>query len=74
MMFEFNGRRPVAVSSLKEASDIYCAARDKSGFGSSRMRDGVIRNEAGQFVARVSYNGRVWGSECWHSGDVPLTV
>jgi hypothetical protein len=53
-----------AVASLKEASDLWCAKRDASMVGASRMPEvTVVDTTTGTTVARVSYNGRVWSPE-----------
>lgn len=44
----------------KQASAMYCEARDQSGFGASEMPSVKIVNEAGKTIATISYNGRVW--------------
>lgn len=72
MIVSFAGQKGKKVSSLKEASDLYCAARDRGiGRGASRFRPGEI-HENGMLIARISYNGKVWPPEEWHSGQVPL--
>ena len=48
------------VSSLKEASELYCAARDRSGFGASEMPPVVLVDQHGTQRFYISYNGRVW--------------
>lgn len=60
------------VSSLKEASEVYCAARDKSGLGATRWFEGVVVNDQGTKIARISYNGRVWPYRPWREGMTPL--
>ena len=52
------GMRQYPVASLAEASVRYQLARGTRP--SSRMPTGVVMDEAGRAVARVSYNGRVW--------------
>ncbi len=66
------GRRRYQVADLRQASEMYCAARDASGFGASAVPDGRIVTASGRLVARISYNGRVWPPEPWHAGQRPL--
>lgn len=66
------GRKRYQVESLARASEMYCAARDKSGEGASRIPEGKIVTADGRFVARISYNGRVWAEENWSVGDKPI--
>lgn len=55
------GKRRYAVSSLAEASAMFCAARDKAGTGASQTPTPMVFDAAtGKLVAHVSYNGRVW--------------
>lgn len=59
------------VHSFAEASAIYCEMRDASGEGGSTWRDGrLYRGE--EYVARISYNGRVWAPGEWAPGAEPL--
>lgn len=49
-----------AVDTYEEASAIYQAYRDVKGLGSSRLRPLILVNKAGNEIAHISYNGRVW--------------
>lgn len=53
------------VSSLQEASALCRAVIEKFSLGSSRWVGGKIVNEHFDFVAMVSYNGRVWDHQDW---------
>mgnify|MGYP003331284212 CR=1 FL=1 len=66
------GRRRYQVDSLRQASDMYCAARDASGMGASRVPEAMVLDAGGTPVARISYNGRVWPPEPWRPGMQPL--
>lgn len=66
------GQRRYQVASLQQASEMYCTARDASGFGASRVPEGKVVTAAGRLVARISYNGRVWPPEKWFPGQAPL--
>jgi hypothetical protein len=46
--------------SLEEAQRGYIALRDRTGYGASQFGFGEVFDEAGQLVATVSYNGRLW--------------
>lgn len=48
------------VPSVERASEMYCAARDASGDGASRVPPALIVDQTGQRVACISYNGRIW--------------
>lgn len=65
-------RKRYPVASLKQASEMFCAARDKSGLGASQTPDAFIVNSLGEKVARISYNGRVWPVEEWTQDQRPL--
>lgn len=66
------GRKRYLVPSLEMASAMYSAARDKSGLGASKFREGRIVDVNGNLIARISYNGRVWPAEQWFVGQQPL--
>jgi hypothetical protein len=66
------GRKRYQVQSLEQASEFYCAARDRSGAGASRFPSAKIVTENGTEVASVSYNGRVWPAGDWKPGDTPI--
>jgi len=67
------GRWQHAVASYADASNVFCAMRDRLGRGASGTPTPLIY-EAESVVAHVSYNGRVWpGSpKDWRDGLVPL--
>lgn len=68
------GRRAYAVESLAQASDLFCAARDKSGMGASKTPTPLLFNADGSVVGYVSYNGRVWPGHPrhWNPDAKPL--
>jgi len=43
-----------------------------SGETGPMFTGGNIKDVAGRIVARVSYNGKVWGPEPWRTGAIPL--
>ena len=45
---------------LEEAQRSYIAARDATTYGASRFGTGDVFDEAGQHIARISFNGRLW--------------
>lgn len=53
------------VSSLKEASVVCRKYISHFNLGSGNFIGGRIIDDDCNFVARVSYNGRVWDSENW---------
>jgi hypothetical protein len=54
-------RAVIAVASIAEASEKWCAYRDERGLGASESpRVTVIDTATGQTVAHISYNGRAW--------------
>lgn len=62
----FRGLRlHLRVANLEEASRCLAAQRDRGGYGASAMLPGCgdVRDERGELVARVSYNGRIWTPE-----------
>jgi hypothetical protein len=64
------GRKAYKVSDIAEASKIYEASIGDRG--SSEMPYGLLFNDAGEKVAYISYNGRVWQGNENTSGDEPL--
>jgi len=63
--------------SLEEAQRGYMALRDASGYGASQIGFGAVFDEAGQLVANISYNGRLWapgrdGVSVWRPGVEPV--
>lgn len=68
------GRKRYPVPSLEMASAIFCAARDRSRYGSRRTPTPLIYDTADRLVGYVSYNGRVWAGHPhdWKPGDKPL--
>lgn len=65
------GRNSVPIVDFADASAKYSAIRNASGLGGSRLPEGKIY-QAGEVVARVSYNGRVWKAGEWKAGERPL--
>lgn len=66
------GRREYPVADFAQASEMFCRARDESGFGASKVPQVFIVDDAGECVAKISYNGRVWPPEEWQPGQQPL--
>lgn len=63
-LFAIRGRQRFPVASVWEAAAKWEKFRDKALAGVSRLGNGVrVVDSAGAFVARVSYNGRVWMDE-----------
>jgi hypothetical protein len=64
--------------SLEEAQRGYIALRDRTGYGASQFGFGEVFDEAGQLVATVSYNGRLWAPSPdgrgggWRPGAAPV--
>lgn len=58
------GGKTYAVESINDAQQKWEEFRDRSGAGVSKVGNGVrITDADGKFVARISYNGRAWGTE-----------
>lgn len=58
------GGQTYEVQSVEEAQAKWTEFRDRSGAGVSEVGNGIrVTDGAGRFVARISYNGRVWGTE-----------
>lgn len=60
------------VRTLVEVQRAYIKARDAFDAGASQFSSGAVYDEAGQEVARVSYNGRLWPAGEWFPGQQPL--
>ncbi len=67
------GRKAYPVASYEQASEMFSAARDRSGLGSSDVPNGRIFSGAEQ-VAYISYNGKVWAGSTYQPAAVPLFV
>ena len=58
------GGKTYPVESINDAQEKWIAFRDETGEGVSKVGNGIrITDGAGRFVARISYNGRVWDGE-----------
>lgn len=56
-----SGRKQiVTVTSFEHASQTYRAFIERNGLGSGNTCMAPIFNDAGEQIAHVSYNGRVW--------------
>lgn len=53
------------VSSLKHASQLSRQFINHFGLGASNWIGGTICDENFNFIANVSYNGRIWDNEDW---------
>lgn len=81
------GNQKQKVSSLLEASQVYCGWRDggvdrknltietlMSLRGASEMPEGRVTDDDGKFLAKISYNGRIWAKDEWTPGDQAMIV
>lgn len=70
------GGKRYPVPSLEEASRRYAFVRDRCGEGASTISSAPILDAAGNQVAYISYNGKVWAgrAEEWvaFSGKAPI--
>ena len=64
------GKQQFVVESLADSSASY--QRFRGTQSSTHVPEGVVRDATGSVVARVSYNGRVWGPGPWRSGAEPI--
>lgn len=75
-MFSFNIRGTVYTArTLAGVSAAYCKARDESGEGASTFpfpMVSVIERGTEVFIARLSYNGRIWRNYDFEEGSTPL--
>src|SRR4051812_30730818 len=53
------------VDDLKTAQILCTAFIKHFDLGASNWTGGLITNDTGNFVARISYNGRVWDNQDW---------
>jgi hypothetical protein len=56
------------IKTLHDCQRHYVLARDASGLGGSQFGDGEVFDEQGQYIARISYNGRLWSTDVWVPG------
>ena len=57
----FFGNKKYPVESVEDARNRWEALREQSGLGCSVIGNGVtVVDEQGEFIASISYNGRVW--------------
>lgn len=66
------GHTRYEVASLQQASEMFCAARDRSGEGASNTPTPTIVTADGRVIGRISYNGRIWPDETWTTDSRPL--
>ena len=68
------GHKLYQVASYQQASEMFCRARDAADCGASEICSQPIVDEAGQDIAYVSYNGRVWpgSAKNWKPDAIPL--
>ena len=59
-------------TSLEDCQRAYVAARNVSGLGASQFGCGEVYDDAGQHLARISYNGRLWPPLPWTPDMRPL--
>lgn len=79
---DLSGRPRVAwvrdCRTLEGAQRGYVALRDRTGYGASQFGFGAVFDEAGQHVASISYNGRLWAPSPdgtgpgWRPGVEPI--
>ena len=50
-------------ATLQEVSEAYCEVRDFTGESVSTFGFGKVRDQHGQHIYTVSYNGRVWEAD-----------
>lgn len=62
------------VLSLQDASEKFCAVRDRMLVGASQMPQATLIDEQGKQHFYISYNGRVWSGHAhdWHSDAKPV--
>lgn len=60
------------LTSLDACQRVYVSLRDEFGLGASRFGGGEIFDQFGQYVARISFNGRLWPALPWTPGMKPL--
>lgn len=57
---------------LIDAQKAYIAVREESWLGGSQFGEGHVLDEYGQHIARISYNGRLWGPLPWTPGTAAV--
>jgi len=69
-------KKTYQVSTIEEASKIFCDLRDKSGQGASKWPNGEIFDDNGNQTHYISYNGRVWVGKGYtmQGGDKNISV
>lgn len=72
MQLHMKGFAPITVPDFAEASRTYCARREESGEGASTFSDGLVLNEHGDHIGRISYNGRIWTPGPFNPNDTPI--
>jgi hypothetical protein len=66
------GAKRFPVTTLADASALFCKTRDAFGEGASKTPQCKVVDQRGEVVARISYNGRIWPNAEWFDGMVPL--
>lgn len=62
-MFLQIGSRRYQVDSYRQASEMFCAVRDRMGEGASKTPSPHIVDESGAVIGYVAYNGRVFAGK-----------
>lgn len=62
-----NGLVYFEVNSLKDAANLTQKFIKEYRLGSSNWTGGIVLNYDMEFVAHISYNGRIWDSEDWQT-------
>lgn len=68
-------KRLLEVRDYVEASRVFARLRDESGLGGSAWPDGRIYDVSGErprWVARISYNAKVWKGTRYVAGAAPI--
>jgi hypothetical protein len=64
--------RAYSATDFAEAGAVYRKAWDAELSRGGCIRGAEIFNDAGELIARVSQNGRIWPPEPWHPDQQPL--
>ena len=57
---------------LEDCQIAYIDERENLNLGASQFSSGEVFDEYGQFVARISYNGKLWDTNPWTPGVEPI--
>ena len=67
----------ITVENIAEAKSVFMKYRDslcKASSDYKHFKSGTIEDEQGNFIAKISYNGRIWKDKKWTSSTEEIII